>query len=114
QPLLFNTALFLGFFTVFYSIYIFTRKTFHLRIVYVICFSLFFYYKSSGAYFLLLLMSSVVDYTLSYFLYREQRTTARKVYLWFSVIVNLTFLGYFKYTTFILESSNALFGWNYT
>ncbi|AWH83713.1 MBOAT family protein [Flavobacterium album] len=113
-PLLFNTPLFLGLFTVFYAIYILTRKTFHLRIVYVICFSLFFYYKSSGAYFMLLLLSSVVDYTLSYFLYRETRTIPRRVYLWFSVIVNLTFLGYFKYTTFILESSNSLFGWNYT
>jgi alginate O-acetyltransferase complex protein AlgI len=114
EPLLFNTGLFLGLFLVFYAIYILTRKTFHLRIVYVICFSLFFYYKSSGIYFILLLMSSVVDYTLSYFLYRETRDVQRKVYLWFSVIVNLTFLGYFKYTTFILEGSNVLFGWNYT
>ncbi len=36
------------------------------------------------------------------------------MYLWFSVIVNLTFLGYFKYTNFILESSSTLMGWNYT
>lgn len=113
EPLLFNTALFLGFFTVFYAIYIFTRKTFHLRIVYVICFSLFFYYKSSDIYFALLLMSSIVDYTLSYFLYRETRTVARKVYLWFGIIVNLTFLGYFKYTNFAIENANTLFHWNY-
>lgn len=110
EPLLFNTGLFLGLFVVFYGIYILTRKTFHLRIVYVICFSLFFYYKSSGVYFLLLLMSSVVDYTLSYFLYREQRDVQRKVYLWFSVIVNLTFLGYFKYTNFILGTYNDMVG----
>ncbi len=110
EPLLFNTGLFLGLFLVFYAIYILTRKTFHLRLVYVICFSLFFYYKSSGVYFLLLLLSSVVDYTLSYFLYREQRTMQRKVYLWFSVIVNLTFLGYFKYTNFLIGNYNDLFG----
>ncbi|MNK16411.1 Peptidoglycan O-acetyltransferase [compost metagenome] len=110
EPLLFNTGLFLGLFVVFYGIYITTRKTFHLRIVYVICFSLFFYYKSSGVYFLLLLMSSVVDYTLSYFLYRETRDVQRKVYLWFSVIVNLTFLGYFKYTNFILATYNDMVG----
>ena len=113
-PLLFNTPLFLGLFVVFYFIYILTRKTFRLRLVYVIAFSLFFYYKSSGVYFLLLLLSSVVDYTLSYFLYREDRDIQKKVYLWFSVIVNLTFLGYFKYTTFILDSSKVLFGFDYT
>jgi alginate O-acetyltransferase complex protein AlgI len=58
-------------------------------------------------------MSSIVDYTLGYLLFREQRTTARKVYLWFSVIVNLTFLGYFKYTNFIIDNANTLFNWNY-
>ena len=113
-PLLFNTPLFLGLFVVFYGIYILTRKTFRIRLVYVIAFSLFFYYKSSGIYFLLLLLSSVVDYTLSYFLYRETRDLPKKVYLWFSVIVNLTFLGYFKYTTFMLDSSRVLFGFDYT
>lgn len=109
EPLLFNTGLFLGLFVVFYGIYMLTRKTFHLRLVYVICFSLFFYYKSSGVYFLLLLLSSVVDYTLSYFLYREPRALQRKIYLWFSVIANLAFLGYFKYTNFLIENYNELF-----
>lgn len=110
EPLLFNTPLFLGLFVVFYAIYIATRKTFHLRLVYVICFSLFFYYKSSGIYFILLLLSSVVDYTLGYFMYRETRDIQRKVYLWFSVILNLTFLGYFKYTNFLIGNYNDLFG----
>jgi len=113
-PILFNTPLFLGLFLVFYGIYIHTRKTFRFRLVYVIAFSLFFYYKSSGVYFLLLLLSSVVDYTLSYFLYREERDLQKKVYLWFSVIVNLTFLGYFKYKNFIAEGINAVSGMNYT
>lgn len=110
EPLLFNSGLFLGLFVVFYGIYLLTRKTFHLRIIYVICFSLFFYYKSSGMYFLLLLFTTIVDYTLSYFLYREQRTVHRKIYLWFSIIVNLTFLGYFKYTNFLIGNYNDLFG----
>lgn len=113
EPLLFNTGLFLGLFVVFYGIYVLTRNTFRLRLVYVIAFSLFFYYKSSGIYFLLLLLSSVVDYTLSYFLYREQRDIQRKIYLWFSVIVNLVFLGYFKYTNFLIDTTNAVAGTNY-
>lgn len=110
EPLLFNTPLFLGLFVVFYAIYIATRNTFRLRLVYVICFSLFFYYKSSGVYFLLLLLSSVVDYTLGYFMFQETREIQRKVYLWFSVMLNLTFLGYFKYTNFLIGNYNDLFG----
>ncbi|WP_297332842.1 MBOAT family O-acyltransferase [Flavobacterium sp.] len=110
RPLLFNTGLFLGLFVVFYAIYLLLRKTFYLRIFYVIAFSLFFYYKSSGMYFLLLLFTSVLDYTLSYFLYRETREMQRKIYLWFSVIVNLSFLAYFKYTNFLIGNYNDLFG----
>lgn len=110
EPLLFNTGLFLGLFLVFYTVYILTRKTFHLRLIYVICFSLFFYYKSSGIYFLLLLASSVVDYNLGNILHRENRVTIKKIYLAFSVVLNLSFLGYFKYTNFIIENYNALSG----
>lgn len=110
KPLLFNTPLFLGLFLVFYFFYINLRNAFRARLIYVICFSIFFYYKSSGVYFVLLLLSSVVDYTLSYFLYREERTVPRKVYLWFSVLVNLVFLGYFKYVNFIIGNYNDLFG----
>ena len=65
QPLLFNSALFLGLFLIFYVIYILSRKTHYFRITYVVLFSLFFYYKSSGVYFCILIFSSVVDYSLS-------------------------------------------------
>ncbi|MCO6146824.1 MBOAT family protein [Flavobacterium sp. NRK1] len=110
EPMLFNTAKFLRLFLIFYFIYILVRKNFRARIVITAAFSIYFYYLCSREYFLLLILSSVVDYTLSYFLYRETRTLQRKVYLWFSVIVNLTFLGYFKYTNFILGNYNDLFG----
>lgn len=110
EPLLFNSARFLKLFVVFYAVYILLRNTFHLRILYVIAFSLYFYQQSSGIYFLLLLFTSILDYTLSYFLYRETNAAKRRIYVWFSVIVNLTFLGYFKYTNFLIGNYNDLFG----
>jgi len=110
EGMFFNTAKFLRLFLIFYAVYIAVRNTFKVRLIITAAFSLYFYYLCSEWLFLLLVLSSVVDYTLSYFLYREQRTIPRRVYLWFSVIVNLTFLGYFKYTNFILNSGNALFG----
>lgn len=114
RPLLFNSGLFLGLFLAFYAIYLLLKNTFRIRIFYVICFSLFFYYKSSGMYFILLMFTSILDYTLSYFLYRESRAFQRKLYVTFSVIVNLTFLGYFKYTNFLIGNYNDLFGGEFT
>lgn len=114
SPLLFNSGLFLGFFVVFYAIYISLRKAFHARILYVICFSLFFYYKSSGMYFLLLMFTSTLDYTVSYFLYRETRQLQRKLYVLLSVAVNLSLLGYFKYTNFLIGTYNDLFNGDFT
>lgn len=111
HPILFNTGLFLGLFLVFYPIYIFSTRlrTFHFRNLYVFAFSLFFYYKSSGAYFVLLLFSGVVDYNLAKLLYEEVLEGYRKFYLVLSVILNLCFLGYFKYAHFLGDTYNSLF-----
>lgn len=109
EKLLFNTGLFLGLFLVFYFVYAFLRKTFYLRLTYVILFSLFFYYKSSGIYFLLLLLSSVVDYGLSQIIYRETKDSTKKIYLVISVILNLGLLGYFKYMNFMIVTYNDMF-----
>lgn len=109
QPLLFNSALFLGLFLVFYFIYILSRKTHYFRISYVVLFSLFFYYKCSGIYFLLLIFSSVVDYSLSRLIFEEQKQVYRKFYLILSLLINLGMLVYFKYTNFFIGNFNSLF-----
>lgn len=109
QPLLFNSALFLGLFLIFYVIYILSRKTHYFRITYVVLFSLFFYYKSSGVYFWILIFSSVVDYSLSRLIYVEAQQLYRKFYLILSLVINLGMLGYFKYTNFFIDNYNSLF-----
>src|SRR5690606_20013428 len=108
QPLLFNSALFLGLFILFYIVYIASRKTHYFRITYVVLFSLFFYYKSSGIYFWLLIFSSVVDYTLSRLIFVEPKQFYRKFYLILSLIINLGLLAYFKYTNFFIDNFNML------
>ena len=112
QPLLFNSALFLGLFLVFYFIYILSRKTHYFRITYVVLFSLFFYYKCSGIYFLLLIFSSVVDYALSRLIFVEKVKFYRKFYLILSLVINLGMLAYFKYTNFFIDNFNSLFDGN--
>jgi len=109
QPLLFNSALFLGLFLVFYPIYVLSRKTQYFRIAYVVLFSVFFYYKCSGIYFWLLLFSSVVDYSISRLIFVEKIQFYRKFYLVLSLLINLGLLGYFKYTNFFVENYNLFF-----
>lgn len=106
EPLLFNSALFLGMFIVFYFIYICLRKTFHARLFYVVLFSLFFYYKSSGLYLFILIGSSLMDYTFANSINNSTNETKRRLLLTTSVILNLGLLGYFKYTNFFLDGFN--------
>ena len=114
EPMLFSTAKFLRLFLIFYLLYTLVRNNFRLRIMLTAAFSIYFYYLCSNELFVLLIMSSIVDFTLGYFLHRETDNVRRKIYLWFSVIVNLTFLGYFKYTNFIIGNYNDLFGGHVT
>lgn len=110
EPLLFNSALFLGMFLVFYLVYILMRKTFRLRLLYVVIFSLFFYYKSSGIFFLLLIGSSLLDYYLADIIYKTTHVVKKRTLLTISIIVNLGMLGYFKYTNFVLDGVNFVSG----
>lgn len=110
HPLLFNSSLFLGMFLVFYLVYIFTKKHTYFRTVYVGLFSLFFYYKAGGEYFILLVLSSALNYFLADQIYkREKQQKIKLCFLVISIIANLGFLGYFKYTNFLIDSFNHLF-----
>lgn len=106
EPLLFNSALFLGMFIVFYFIYIGLRKTFHARLLYVVLFSLFFYYKSSGLYLFILIGSSLMDYTFANSIHKSTHEPKKRFLLTLSVLLNLGLLGYFKYTNFFLDGFN--------
>jgi alginate O-acetylation protein len=97
-------------FLVFYLVYIFTKKHTYFRTVYVGLFSLFFYYKAGGEYFILLVLSSALNYFLADQIYkREKQQRIKLCFLVISIIANLGFLGYFKYTNFLIDSFNHLF-----
>lgn len=108
QPLLFNSGLFLGFFLIFYIIYVFTREHRHFRSIYVLVFSLFLYYKAGGMYFILLLALAIINYILSYSMHKSENKKKRKFMLTFTVIVNLAVLAYYKYTNFLIENFNEI------
>lgn len=113
NPLLFSSSLFLGFFLVFYFVYILTKKYSHFRTIYVLLFSLFFYYKVGGFYFALLLSSALINYILSEAMDLSTKKSVRKTMLVCIVVLNLAVLAYFNYTDFFIDSINQLFRQNF-
>src|SRR5947209_12229406 len=59
-------------------------------------------------YLLLLFGTSAIDYLMVVLMERKQST--RKLWLIISLVSNFGFLGYFKYSGFITDNLNALFG----
>jgi len=57
----------------------------------------------------LILFSSLVDYLVGLGLLKQEQPTKRKVLLWTSIVVNLGFLGFFKYYNFFLENFVSAF-----
>ena len=110
QPLIFSSGLFLFLFAGFLLVYSAVRRATLARIVYVILFSLYFYYKSSGIYFLLLVFAATSDFLIAQAIARSKGRTARRWLVALSVAVNLGMLGYFKYTNFLIDIANQLFG----
>ena len=109
-PMLFSSGLFLFLFAAFAFFYGFMRRTPALRIWYVIAFSLYFYYKSSGIYFLLLIFAATSDFLIAQGIYRVRSRAAKRWLVVLSVMVNLGMLGYFKYTNFLVDIANQMFG----
>ena len=110
SPMIFSSGTFLFLFAIFITIYGRLREAPTLRILYVIAFSLYFYYKSSGVYFLLLLFVAVSDFILAQLIHRSKQRGLKWVWVTLSVVINLGMLGYFKYTNFLIDISNTIFG----
>ena len=110
SPMLFSSGLFLFVFLGFSLIYGLLKRRLTLRIVYVTLFSLYFYYKSSGIYFLLLIFAATSDYWIAKGIHTARSTRAKRWLVVLSVAVNLGMLAYFKYTNFLIDIANQMFG----
>jgi len=112
KPLLFSRAsfwvlLFIGF--MFYTL-LFSKPL--LRNTYLFLFSLFFYYKSGGVFFFLLVISTLTDYLAGLMIYRFERKSIKRFFVFLSLLVNLGMLSYFKYTGFFTGIVNNIFNTN--
>jgi alginate O-acetyltransferase complex protein AlgI len=112
KPLLFTQLFFWIFFSVVLVFYSFLYKFSRPRTIYLLAVSLFFYYKTSGVFLVLLLFTICSDYTWGRLIYKAKTNAAKKMFVVFSVCINLFLLGYFKYAYFFTDSANQLLGTN--
>lgn len=78
----------------------------------LLLFSLVFYAWGEPVYILLMLFASFVDYVNGLLMTRYgEKKSRRRIFLWASVGINLSMLGFFKYADFLVHTVNGLFGW---
>ena len=72
--------------------------------------SLFFYAWGEPVYVVLMIASIIIGYISGLLIEAFRARGLSKVFLVISIIINLGFLGYFKYADFFIENFNALTG----
>lgn len=112
-PLIFSSGLFWLLFLIFLPIYAALKSSKTKMVLFVAAFSLYFYYKCSGIFFLLLVGTSVVDWCVSRRISRSTVRLHRRLWMWLSICLSVSILGYFKYANFFLWNWNLMVEGNY-
>ena len=103
--MLFNSIDFAIFLPIVFILYWFiTNKNLKLQNLLIVVASYFFYGWWDWRFLSLILFSTIVDYSVGLQLSKEENQRKRKLLLWTSIIVNLGFLGFFKYYNFFLDN----------
>ncbi len=108
--MLFNSLDFALFLPVVFILYWFVfNKSIRLQNLLVAVASYVFYGWWDWRFLSLILFSTLVDYIIGVSLGKEQNLNKRKFLLWISILVNLGFLGFFKYYNFFLDNFKSAF-----
>jgi alginate O-acetyltransferase complex protein AlgI len=103
--MLFNSIDFAIFLPIVFILYWFvTIRSLKLQNILLLISSYVFYGWWDWRFLSLIIFSSFVDYYVGVYLGRTEIPNKRKVLLWISILVNLGFLGFFKYYNFFAES----------
>src|SRR5690606_1773468 len=102
---LFNSLDFAVYLPVVFILYWFVaKKNLRLQNFVLVGASYIFYGWWDWRFLFLILFSSLVDYLVGLGLLNQEHSFKRKLLLWTSIIVNLGFLGFFKYYNFFLDN----------
>ena len=107
--MLFNTLDFAIFLPAVFLIYWLFKIHFKFQNFIIVLASYIFYGWWDWRFLSLILFSSIVDYGVGLKLKNEEKQVKRKILLWISIIVNLGFLGFFKYYNFFLDNFVSAF-----
>jgi len=113
SPFIFSSPSFWVFFLFVLGGFLFIYRKMFLRNLYLFLVSLFFYYKSGGLFLILLILVTVIDFSCGLFINRSGSKAGRRLFLLLSIVSNIGLLAYFKYTGFIIQTFNDLFGTAY-
>jgi len=104
--MLFNTIEFWVFFVFVLGLYPFLKR--RGQNLFLLLASYFFYGCWDWRFLGLLLLSSTTDWFLGAAIARSRGTSRARLWVALSVVLNLVFLGYFKYSNFLVDSASAL------
>lgn len=114
--MIFNSIDFGIFFPIVFFIYwIFFRKNIQYRNIFLIAVSYLFYGWWDWRFLSLIIISSIIDFIIGNKIHLQENVKSRKNLLLLSLIVNLGFLGFFKYYNFFVDSfinAFSIFGMN--
>ncbi len=106
----FNSIDFALFLPVVFILYWFVcQKSLRLQNFLIVVASYFFYGLWDWRFLSLILFSTFVDFFIGKQLDKEEGTSKRKLLLWTSIVVNLGFLGFFKYYNFFVDNFIEVF-----
>lgn len=94
---------------VFIGYWFVTNKNLKLQNFLMVVSSYVFYGWWDWRFLSLILFSTLVDFFVGLMLAKEENVRKRKAFLWTSIIVNLGFLGFFKYYNFFIENFTTAF-----
>lgn len=103
--MLFNTLSFAIFFPVVFILYWFvTNKNLRLQNALLLVASYFFYACWDWRFLFLLIFSTLLDFVTGIKMSDAQTIRAKKSWFWLSIVINLGFLGVFKYYNFFADT----------
>ncbi|GAB1858714.1 MBOAT family protein [Flavobacteriaceae bacterium MHTCC 0001] len=108
--MLFNSIDFAIFLPIVFILYWFvTNKNLRLQNLLILTASYTFYGWWDWRFLSLILFSTILDYSVGRKLQNEENQIKRRFLLWISILVNLGFLGFFKYYNFFLDNFISAF-----
>ena len=108
--MLFNSIEYIIFLPIVFILYWFLfNKNLLLQNLLILASSYIFYGWWDYRFLSLIFISTVIDYSIGLSIAKKDSKKKQKLLVWFSVISNLTILGFFKYYNFFIDSWFELF-----